>query len=413
MHRAEHGRAERPAQRRVLCAAIALGAVATLGVGAAPIAHAAPAAATPPAVSPLAAAADADADRAAVQLLKATYFNNVDSKNWLALRQLFAPNAVVDTTGSLGPYFPNRDLFVAFTALTLSAINTRHLGYDPQIELTSDTTAGAVWTMQDRLSIAGLVTIHGYGHYTDSYEKVDGQWRVTHSKLTRTGFELELPAFTNFATGFADAYKSGGPVAALLYIVPGIVNIPVSIVQNLLGAVASNFGGPPAKAEPITPPPGSTDVTTELPGLTTAPPAVTTGPASAATAAPSAKTVTLRTTVAASSDSGATPLATDTVDSTTKPVRTIEADATQKPVESKPRPSTTTPPEALDTDTEDATSATETTAETAADEDSRTPKTAPSHDDSTGSPSTSHDGAGPGSSDDAKSEAGSSGGSQQ
>src|SRR5687768_7328656 len=102
MHRAEHGRAERPGQRRVLCAAIALGAVTTLGVGAVPIAHAAPAAATLSAASPLAAVADADADRAAVQLLKATYFNNVDSKNWLALRQLFAPDAVVDTTGSLG-----------------------------------------------------------------------------------------------------------------------------------------------------------------------------------------------------------------------------------------------------------------------------------------------------------------------
>lgn len=406
MHRAEHGRAERPGQRRVLCAAIALGAVATLGVGAVPIAHAAPAAATLSAASPLAAVADADADRAAVQLLKATYFNNVDSKNWLALRRLFAPDAVVDTTGSLGPYFPNRDLFVAFTALTLSAINTRHLGYDPQIELTSDTTAGAVWTMQDRLSLAGLVTIHGYGHYTDSYEKVDGQWRVTHSKLTRTGFELELPAFTNFATGFADAYESGGPVAALLYIVPGLVNIPVSIVQNLLGAIASNFGGPPAKAEPITPPPGSTGVTTDPPGLTNVPPA-------AATAPPSAKTVTLRTTVAASSGSGATPLATDSVDSTTKPVRTIEADATQTPVEGKPRSSTTTPPEAHDTDTEDATSATETAADTTADEESHTPSTAPAQEDSTGSPSTSHDGAGPGSSDDAKSEAGSSGGSQQ
>jgi hypothetical protein len=353
-----------------------LGAVATLGVGVVPIAHAAPAAATLSAVSPLAAVADADADRAAVELLKATYFNNVDGKNWLALRRLFAPDAVVDTTGSLGPYFPNRDLFVAFTALTLSAINTRHLGYDPQIELTSDTTAGAVWTMQDRLSLAGLVTIHGYGHYTDSYEKVDGQWRVTHSKLTRTGFELELPAFTNFATGFADAYESGGPVAALLYIVPGLVNIPVSIVQNLLGAIASNFGGPPAKAEPITPPPGSTGVTTDPQSLTNVPSA-------------------------------------DTVDSTTKPVRTIEADATQAPVEGKPRSSTTTPPEAHDTDTEGATSATETAAGTTADDESHTTSTAPSQEDSTGSPSTSHDGAGPGSADDAKSEAGSSGESQQ
>jgi hypothetical protein len=164
------------------------------------MAHAAPAAAT---------VAGPDAETATVELLKATYFNDVDTKNWLALRQLFAPDAVVDTTGSFGPYFPNRDSFIAFTSLTLSAINTRHQGYDPQIDLTSDTTASAVWTMQDRLSLAGLVTIHGYGHYTDNYEEVNGQWRITYSKLTRTGFALEFPAFQNFATGLANAYKPG------------------------------------------------------------------------------------------------------------------------------------------------------------------------------------------------------------
>jgi len=103
--------------------------------------------------------------------------------------------------------------------------------------------------MQDRLSLAGLVTIHGYGHYTDNYEEVNGQWRIIYSKLTRTGFALEFPAFQNFATGLANAYKSGGPVAALLYVGPGIVNIPVSAVKQLVGAIASNFGGPPAKAQ--------------------------------------------------------------------------------------------------------------------------------------------------------------------
>jgi hypothetical protein len=263
-----------------------------------------------------------------LQLLKATYFNDVDSKNWLALRQLFAPGAVIDTTGSLGPLFPNRDSFIAFTALTLSLINTRHQGYDPQIDLTSDTTASAVWTMQDRLSIAGLVTIHGYGHYADTYEKVDGQWVVTSSKLTRTAFGLELPAVQDFVTGLGHAYESGGPVAALLYVVPGLVNIPVSVVKALVGAIASNFGGPPAKAEPITVPPGSTGVTTEPPGITSTAVAAT---SSASTLAVSASAAPQK-----SSASNATRLATDTAGSAAKATHSIEARATQGAVADQP-----------------------------------------------------------------------------
>lgn len=274
MPTAPRGHSDRtvPPRGRIVRAAVAMSAAVVVGVGAAPLAHAATSAPSVDVstVTTPADITDPDAETAALELLKATYFDDVDTKNWAALRQLFAPGAVVDTTGSFGPLFPNRDSFMAFTALTLSAINTRHQGYDPQIDLTSDTTASAVWTMQDRLSLAGLVTIHGFGHYTDQYEQVDGQWRVTYSKLTRTGFTVEFPALQAFATGLSNAYRSGGPVAALLYIVPGIIDIPVSAVKALAGAIASNFGGPPAKAEPITVPPGSTGVTTEPPGVTEA-----------------------------------------------------------------------------------------------------------------------------------------------
>jgi hypothetical protein len=407
MRKTEHGRHGRTisGERRVLRATLVLGAAAVLGAGAAPIAHAAPAPATASTVSRLATVTDPDAETAAIELLKATYFNDVDTKNWIALRQLFTPDAVVDTTGSFGPYFPNRDSFIAFTSLTLSAINTRHQGYDPQIDLTSDTTASAVWTMQDRLSLAGLVTIHGYGHYTDNYEEVDGQWRITYSKLTRTGFALEFPAFQNFATGLANAYKSGGPVAALLYVGPGIVNIPVSAVKQLVGAIASNFGGPPSKAQQITVPPGSTGVTTEPPGVTAVP-----SDASAATS--SAKTFTLHTSVATTKSSGSstTPFATDTASSTAKPAQSTEPGATQGAGKGKPHMSTVgataTSPKTHDDNVADAASPpAETTAGTAT--------AAASQNDSAASSSTSRDGAGHKGADNAKAGPGSSGRAQR
>jgi hypothetical protein len=361
-------------------ATIVLSTVAVLGAGAVPIAAAALAS-----VSPVATVTDSDAETTAVELLKSTYFNDVDTKNWLALRQLFTPNAVVDTTGSFGPYFPDRDSFIAFTSLTLSAINTRHQGYDPQIDLTSDTTASAVWTMQDRLSLAGLVTIHGYGHYTDKYEEVDGQWRITYSKLTRTGFALEFPAFQNFVNGLGNAYKSGGPLAALLYVGPGIVNIPVSAVKKFVGAIASNLGGAPAKAQPITVPPGSTGVTTEPPGVTTV-------PSTATATTSSAKTFTLRTSPASTKSSGSntTPSAPNIAGSTAKAVQSIEPGATQSAVEGKPQMGTAgaaaTSPRTHDGAAPDAPS--------------------------TPSRSTPHEGADHKSVDNAKSESGHSGGSR-
>jgi hypothetical protein len=42
--------------------------------------------------------------------------------------------------------------------------------------------------MEDKLRWpdgAPLATMHGYGHYHDRYEKVDGRWRITSTTLTR------------------------------------------------------------------------------------------------------------------------------------------------------------------------------------------------------------------------------------
>lgn len=396
----------------MLRTAVALGAVAAIGagVGVVPVAHSAvavPMRGTAPAVSLMATVTDAATETAAIELLKATYFNDVDTKNWAALRRLFASDAVVDTTGSYGPYFSSRDLFIAFTALTLSAINTRHQGYDPDIDLSSDTTAGAVWTMQDRLSLAGLVTIHGYGHYTDEYEKVDGQWVVTYSKLTRTGFSLEFTAFDKFVAGIKKAYAAGGPVAALLQVVPGVVEIPVSAVRNLVGALASNFGGAPAKADPITVPDGSTGVTTEPPGQTTETSAAVADSASTS----SAKTVTLRTSArtAGSSDSTSTSAA-ETADATES---TESADRTTKSTQSTEAAAGTTKSQATTAKPAKKASATKIETTDTAGAGANTTTESTGQNDSSTSGSTSPDGAGHKSAEGAKSASESSSGSQQ
>lgn len=133
---------------------------------------------------------DTGAEVDAIRQLKADYFQNVDAKNWNALRQLLAPDVTVDTTCSAGPILVGRDPFIAFLQLTLGGASTHHQGYDPKIKLTSATTAEALWTMEDVLIFGGTLGVHGYGHYNDRYAKVNDRWIVKYSKLTRTRFDL-------------------------------------------------------------------------------------------------------------------------------------------------------------------------------------------------------------------------------
>jgi hypothetical protein len=178
------------ATRRIMGAAVAAGTAISLGVVGAPTNAAAP----PPDLCSYASPGDDSGTEVdAIRQLKANYFANIDAKNWSALRELLAPNITVDTTCSAGPIFFNRDSFVAFLQLTLGGAQTHHRGYDPYIKLTSPTPAEGLWTLEDVLVFGGTLGVHGYGHYTDRYEKVNGTWVETYSKLTRTRIDITTP----------------------------------------------------------------------------------------------------------------------------------------------------------------------------------------------------------------------------
>jgi hypothetical protein len=178
-------------QRRILRAAMALGtATIILGGVAVPIANADPVLPLPSLCGFSSPGDDTGTEVDAIKQLKASYFANIDAKNWDGLRDLLAPDVVEDTTCSAGPIFYGRDPFIAFLQLTLGGATTHHQGYDPHIKLTSATTAEGLWTLEDVLIFAGALGVHGYGHYNDHYEKVDGKWVVKYSKLTRTRIDL-------------------------------------------------------------------------------------------------------------------------------------------------------------------------------------------------------------------------------
>ena len=87
------------------------------------------------------------------------------------------------------------DDFLAYTRSTLGKPSqcTVHHVHAPEISLTSMTAARGVWAMTDLVRLLPAVTLHGYGHYHETYEKRDGQWRITSSRLTRLREDIALP----------------------------------------------------------------------------------------------------------------------------------------------------------------------------------------------------------------------------
>ena len=121
----------------------------------------------------------------AIKQLKARYCRYLDTKDWQAWRSLFSDDFLSDTSPAGGKVIKGADEFVAFTRKSLRSHATFHQVHAPEIELTSPTTARGVWALEDVVRFGPGVNLRGYGHYTETYEKVDGQWLIASSTLTR------------------------------------------------------------------------------------------------------------------------------------------------------------------------------------------------------------------------------------
>ena len=131
-------------------------------------------------------------DRDAVAELKARYFRFLDTKDWSRFHGLFLPDAHVDVSADGGPVFDRTDVFVGFLVATIGSTVTVHQGHMQEFRLTSATTARATWALEDLLTfpIGSGVDAHGFGFYEETYEKVDGEWRIASLRLTRLRMDI-------------------------------------------------------------------------------------------------------------------------------------------------------------------------------------------------------------------------------
>lgn len=149
----------------------------------------------------------------AIKQLKARYCRYLDTKNWQAWREIFTDDFVSDTSAAGGQVIAGADEFVAYLRKTLGKPSqpTVHQVHAPEIELTSPTTARGVWALQDVVRLAPGLNLNGYGHYHETYEKVDGRWQIKTSKLTRLREDIFNPVFS---LRVSQRMRSAGAAAA-------------------------------------------------------------------------------------------------------------------------------------------------------------------------------------------------------
>lgn len=123
-------------------------------------------------------------DIEAIKALKHQYLNACDAKEPDLVRSCFVADAIIDA-GPMGTY----DSADAFIDLFKQAgchphIVDMHHGANPEIDITSDTDATAVWALYFYTMNTDAQTYRQMaGRYFDTYRKVDGMWKITASRF--------------------------------------------------------------------------------------------------------------------------------------------------------------------------------------------------------------------------------------
>jgi protein-tyrosine-phosphatase len=131
-----------------------------------------------------------------IKQVKARYFRCMDTKDWAGFTAVFAPDASVDyapdETDSSRWKATEADKVVALVRSIVERAVSIHHGHMAEVELTSPSLARAIFAMEDLIfwpPDSPYELMHGWGHYHETYEKIDGKWLIKTLVLTRLRVE--------------------------------------------------------------------------------------------------------------------------------------------------------------------------------------------------------------------------------
>lgn len=126
-----------------------------------------------------------------LEQLKAKYWYALDLHKWDMWRdEVWAPDAELHVDAEREFRVSPREAMIELVKTQFHDQVSVHQGHTPIIEITSDTTATGIWVMEDRLyrgknNPNGPGFVLGFGHYHETYVKLDVGWRIRTSRLTR------------------------------------------------------------------------------------------------------------------------------------------------------------------------------------------------------------------------------------
>jgi ketosteroid isomerase-like protein len=140
--------------------------------------------------------ADEIADRLEIERLLVAYAWALDTKDWDALRAVFAPEATVDYTTSGGPA-GTADEFVPWVAKMLSAFPmTQHLLMNVEVTVDGDTATARSACLNPMGAATEAGPLHHFTiglEYHDRLVRTDAGWRIAFRDERQRWFEGTLP----------------------------------------------------------------------------------------------------------------------------------------------------------------------------------------------------------------------------
>lgn len=131
-------------------------------------------------------------DGEAIKRLKYKYVRCLDSKDWKGMAECFTRDATTDYAD--GKYqYRGVDAIIEFLRENLGSHGrvTVHQLHQPEIDITSDTTARGTWGMSDYvIDKASNVFLRGAAFYHDEYVKEQGVWKIKSTGYRRIFEEM-------------------------------------------------------------------------------------------------------------------------------------------------------------------------------------------------------------------------------